>query len=143
MWDSCVVITLACAISGIFHQAGMLRSIRALVSRGAKRVGTFPMMILTSLCASAIFCNQIISIVMCTALFSEIFSSLGRSREDLALDMENICITVPSFVPWSIICTVPLRLLGTDYRCMIYAVFLYAVPLVNWIQRAKKGYTAP
>ena len=64
---------------------------------------------------------------------------IGRSREDLALDMENICITVPAFVPWSIICSVPLKLFGADYRSMIYAVFLYAVPLIGWAQSARRA----
>lgn len=142
MFDSCVIITLACGTSGIFQQTGMPRHLQSKVQQSSEQIGTFPMMILTSLCASAVFCNQVIAILMCTTLFSDIFKSIGRTSEQLALDIENICITVPAFIPWSIICAVPLKLLGTDYRSMGFAVYLYAVPLINWIIRAKKGYAA-
>ena len=64
------------------------------------------------------------------------YEKQGCSRETQALDMENCCITVPAFVPWSIICSVPLQLLGTDYRSMLYASFLYLVPLIHWLRLA-------
>lgn len=142
MVDSCLIITLACGTSGIIQQTGMLRQLQSRIQAASERVGTFPMMILTSLCASAVFCNQVIAILMCTTLFTDIFKSKNRAKEDLALDIENICITVPAFIPWSIICAVPLRLLGTDYKSMGFAVYLYAVPLINWIIRVRKGYAA-
>ena len=142
MWGSCAIITLACGTSGIFQQAGMLHRLQFLIRKSTEKISTYFLMILTSLCASAVFCNQVIAILMCTALFSDVFRAMGRTKEDLALDIENICITVPAFVPWSIICAVPLSLLGTDYRSMLFAVYLYAVPIINWIVRAKNGYAA-
>lgn len=142
MFGSCAIITLACGTSGIFQQAGMLHHLQSVIRNTAEKVSTFPLMILTSLCASAIFCNQVIAILMCTTLFTDVFQSMGRTKEALALDIENICITVPAFIPWSIICAVPLELLGTDYRSMLFAVYLYAVPMINWFYRAKKGYAA-
>ena len=139
MLDTCLIFALACTCSGVFNGTGMLHRLEERISALSGRVGTFPLMIATSLLGSAIFCNQVIAIVLCSTFFRPVFDRLGRSREDLALDMENICITVPAFVPWSIICSVPLKLFGADYRSMLYAVFLYAVPLIGWAQSARRA----
>ena len=139
MLDTCLIVALACTCSGVFNGTGMLHRLEERISALSGRVGTFPLMIATSLLGSAIFCNQVIAIVLCSTFFRPVFDRLGRSREALALDMENICITVPAFVPWSIICSVPLKLFGADYRSMLYAVFLYAVPLIGWAQSARRA----
>ena len=139
MLDTCLIVARACTCSGVFNGTGMLHRLEEGISALSGRVGTFPLMIATSLLGSAIFCNQVIAIVLCSTFFRPVFDRLGRSREDLALDMENICITVPAFVPWSIICSVPLKLFGADYRSMLYAVFLYAVPLIGWAQSARRA----
>lgn len=134
MWDSCVIITLACASAGVAADSGMLDRLERLVTKISAKIGYFPAMILTSLAASAVFCNQVIAIVMSRTFFGPIYEKQGRDRDTLALDMENCCITVPAFVPWSIICSVPLKLLGVDYRSMLYASFLYLVPIVHWLR---------
>lgn len=131
MADSCAIILLACASAGVATDSGMLNRLDKVVSALSDRVGTFPAMILTSLAASAVFCNQVITIVMSSTFFRPMYEIQGRTREELALDMENCCITVPAFVPWCILCSVPLRLLGVPYRALLYAVFLYAVPLTH------------
>ena len=95
-------------------------------------------MVLTSLGSAAVFCNQIMPIILSHTLLAPIYEKRGYSAEQLAMDMENICITVPAFVPWAIICSVPLRLLGADYRSMLLAVFLYAVPIFNGLARYRQ-----
>lgn len=136
MVSSCAIIILACASAEVAEGAGMLDRVEQLSGRVSEKIGYFPAMILTSLCASAVFCNQVIAIVLSHTFFRPMYEKHGRSKETLAIDMENCCITVPAFVPWSIICSVPLQLLGTDYRSMLYASFLYLVPLIHWIRLA-------
>ena len=104
----------------------------------ADRIGVFPVMVLTSLGSAAVFCNQIMPIILSHTLLGPIYEKRGYTAEQLAMDMENICITVPAFVPWAIICSVPLRLLGADYRSMLLAVFLYAIPIFNGIARRRQ-----
>lgn len=132
MIGSCAIIILACASAEVAEGSGMLSRVEQLAGSISEKIGCFPAMILTSLCASAVFCNQVIAIVLSHTFFKPMYEKRGLSKETMALDMENCCITVPAFVPWSIICSVPLQLLGTDYRSMAYASFLYLVPLVHW-----------
>ena len=136
MIGSCAIILLACASEAVAEGSGMLNRAERLVRAVSERIGSFPAMILTSLCGSAVFCNQVIAIVLSRAFFRPMYEQQGRSKEALAIDMENCCITVPAFIPWSIICSVPLQLLGTDYRSMPYAAFLYLIPLVHWVRIA-------
>ena len=135
MADSCLVIALACASSGIFKGAGMLAGLERGVEALADRVGAYTVLVLTALGSAAVFCNQIMPIIMGHTLLRPVYEKRGYSAERLAMDLENICITVPAFVPWAIICSVPLRLLGADYRSMAFAVFLYAVPILNGAAR--------
>lgn len=138
MADSCAVIALACASSGIFKGTDMLSTLERGVSALADRVGVYTVLVLTALACAAVFCNQIMPIIMGHTLLQPIYEKRGYSAEHLAMDMENICITVPAFVPWAIICSVPLRLLGADYRSMLFAVFLYAVPILNGLARYRQ-----
>jgi len=131
MLDTCAIVVLACSCSGIFRGTELLSSLEKHAERLAGRIGTFPALILICLAASSLFCNQIIAIVMGRNLLGPVYEKLGKGREQLALDIENTAITLPAFIPWCILSSVPLKLMGVGYGCLRYAVFLYAVPLVN------------
>ena len=44
--------------------------------------------------------------------------------------MENSGIVLSALVPWNIAASIPLVMLGTDERALLYAVLLYMIPLV-------------
>lgn len=136
MLDTCAVILLACACSGVFQGTHMLARLEKSLARLAGRIGLFPAMILTCLCSSALFCNQIIAIVMGRQLMGPIYERRGESRQQLALDIEDTAITLPALIPWCILNSLPLKLMGADYRSIPYAVFLYAVPLSGLLRAA-------
>ena len=131
MLNSCAVILLACGCAGIFRGTDMLSGLETRMEQLSARIGTYPVLMLASLVFSALFCNQSISVVMGNQLMRPVYLRRGKTKEDLALDLENTAILVPAFIPWCILCSVPLSLLGVGYGCMRYAVFLYSVPLFN------------
>ena len=131
MLSTCAVVFLACTCSGLFQGTGLQQPLERQVERLALRFGSFPAMMLLCLLASALCCNQIIAIVTSRQLLGPVYEHLGRSKEELALDMENTAITLPAFIPWCILSSVPMNIMGVGYGCLRYAVFLYAVPLVN------------
>ena len=133
MLDTCAVVLLACGCSGLFGGTTLVNSLQRGLDRLASHLGLFPTLMLCCLGASSLFCNQIIAIVMGSKLLGPLYDSRGIRREQLALDIENTAITLPALIPWCILSSVPLKLMGVGYSCLRYAVFLYAVPLLSLI----------
>ena len=141
MMETILIVMISCSFSGIFSEARLLEPLQKLLVRASDKAGSIPLMILISLASSAAFCNQVAAIQMCSDFMRPVYEGERKSSEDFALDIENTAITVPAFIPWSIICTVPLALLGAGYGSMIYAVFLYVIPICAWIRQAVRSLT--
>ena len=139
MMETILIVMISCSFSGIFSEARLLEPLQKLLVRASDKAGSIPLMILISLASSAAFCNQVAAIQMCSDFMRPVYEGERKSSEDFALDIENTAITVPAFIPWSIICTVPLALLRAGYGSMIYAVFLYVIPICAWIRQAVRS----
>ena len=53
------------------------------------------------------------------------------SREDLALALENTVIVLAPLIPWGIAGAVPVATIGAPMVCMLYAFYLYLLPVWN------------
>ena len=82
------------------------------------------MVVVTTLCA-AVLCNQAVT----SMLGIQLMGSGYDDRREMAQDMENSGIMIAGLIPWSIACSVPLAMLGSDLRSVPYAVLLWATPL--------------
>jgi NhaC family Na+:H+ antiporter len=133
MLGTVVIVALACSYTGIMNGTGMIELIRNRADRLTARIGLFPSMILISLISSSIFCNQVVAIIMSKELLQKSYETSGKAPEELAIDIENTAITLPSLIPWCILCSVPLAILGVTYAAVPFAIYSYAIPLVNLI----------
>ncbi|MBQ8091582.1 MAG: sodium:proton antiporter [Pyramidobacter sp.] len=145
MLGSAAIVTISCASIGLADGAHLLEGLHSCVKRVSARLGRFPAMMIVCLGAAAVFCNQVIAIVSSHAFLWPIYERGGLSREDLADDIENSAILLPALIPWCILGSVPLAILGETYAAMPFAVYVYAVPLWTMIhhalhdRRAKNG----
>ncbi len=130
------VVAISCALAGLLDGTGTLDAPRRRVENLCARLGCFPAMTLVSLVSSALFCNQSVAIVTCGAFLGRAYERAGKSREDLAADIENSAILLPALIPWCLPCSVPLAVLGASYAAVPYAVYVYAVPLFTLAARA-------
>ena len=133
MLGTVVIVALACSYTGIMNGTGMIELIRNKADKLTARIGLFPSMILISLISSSIFCNQVVAIIMSKELLQKSYETSGKAPEELAIDIENTAITLPSLIPWCILCSVPLAILGVTYAAVPFAIYSYAIPLVNLI----------
>lgn len=133
MVDVVAIVLLSCSYTGIFNGTNMLDSLHRLVERLSARLGRFGTMIVVCLCSSAVFCNQVIAIVTSENFLGPVYARDGKSREDLAADIENSAILLPALIPWCILSSVPLAILGSSYAAVPYAAYAYAVPLCTLI----------
>ena len=99
------------------------------------RLGLFPCVILISFVCACIFCNQVVAIIMSNELMHSIYEEKGKTSFDLAMDIENSSITIPALVPWCILISVPLAILGVTHASVPYAIYIYAIPLAHLIYR--------
>lgn len=125
MVDSYVIVSLTGMYSGILEGTGALEPLDKKAGALAARIGRFPAMVVVSTACTAVLCNQAVAVMLGVQLLRGSY----RNREELAQDMENSGIMIAGLVPWSIACSVPLAMLGSDLRSIPYAVLLWATPL--------------
>ena len=125
MMSSYIIVSLASMYSGILRGTGALDALDKKAAGLAGRIGRFPAMIaVTTLCVS-VLCNQAVTVMLGTQLMRGCYTD----NSELAQDMENSGIMIAGLIPWSIACSVPLAMLGSDLRSVPYAVLLWLTPI--------------
>lgn len=83
-------------------------------------------MLVTSVFASAIACNQTLAII----LTHQLCQDTQPSREETAIALENTAVVVAPLIPWSIAGGVPLASAGAPSRQHLFCLFpLPAAPV--------------
>lgn len=129
MGDVCIIVGIACAMSGVFRGTDMLAQIHGLVGKVIARIGAFPASFLISTTAAAMFCSQTIAIMMSKDLLEGPYRSFGREGDELAQDICNSCLVTSAFIPWNVACAVPVAMLGAGKGAILYSFYLFALPL--------------
>ena len=138
MVEICILLLLSSGCAGIFEGTRMLASVEGALEKLVRRIGRFPAIVLASIAACAIFCNQTIGIIMCRQCMRRNYGDSEEERVRMMLDIENSVVTIAGLVPWCIACSVPLRMLGCGLRSLPFAFFLYLIPLC-WYLRGRLG----
>lgn len=133
MLSTVVIVGIASSYTGIMNGTGMISHLRSIVSRLVKQIGLFPCVILISFLSACVFCNQVVGIIMNSELMKDSYEARGKKPFDLAMDIENSSITIPALVPWCILITVPLSIFDVSHAAVPFAIYIYAIPLVNLI----------
>lgn len=137
MIEIVVILVISSSYSGIFSGTKMLDDLKEKLVNACISKGRFAIMSLVSIVMASIFCNQTIGTLMCADLMEKPYTDGGGSKTELAIDLENSVILIACFVPWSIGCSVPLLMLGADYRALPFAVFMYMVPICYFFTKKK------
>lgn len=137
MVEIAVILVISSTYSGIFTGTGMLLALQDKLSKACTKMGRFAVMVMMSIVTAAIFCNQTIGTLMCADLLRQPYLDGGGTQEELAIDMENSVILIACMIPWCIGCSVPLALLGVDFAAILFAVYMYAVPICYLFTKKK------
>ncbi len=140
MVEIAVILVISGAYSGIFSGTKMLESLQEKLSKACSKFGRFAVMVMMSIAMACIFCNQTIGTLMCNDLLKKPYLDGGGTAEELAIDMENSVILIACMIPWSIGCSVPLAFLGVGAKTILFAVFMYMVPIC-YLFTKKKWYS--
>lgn len=129
-----LVVVLSCAYSGLFSGTGMLRPLSGRLRTLSRRMGHAFAHVLLSLGCTGVCCNQTGAIVLCAQLMEE-----DQEPMELAVDIGNTAINLAGLVPWSIAASVPLAALDAPPSALVWASYLYLLPLCHCLQSRRGG----
>lgn len=130
-----VILCLASAYSGIFRQTGMLKGLKSIVEKMARRLTPFGATYITASLAAAVSCNQTLDIFITQQLCEDLYSEPG----DFMISLEDSCILSAAYWPWNIAAATPLASVGAPNAAILAAVYLFAIPISRWIRVAIKA----
>lgn len=127
MFTVSVIIILSSAYAGIFEATGFLNTTQARLAQLGEKITPYGSILLTATITSMATCNQTLSSILTYQLHKD----SADNMQQLALDLENSTIVVAALIPWSIACAVPLTTVGADNASILFAFYLYLLPLYN------------
>lgn len=128
MLNGIAIVCLSSAYSGIFQRTGLLEAPQKGILWLSERITAFGSMLCASILSGAIACNQTLAIM----LTHQLCKDTEKDRQTLAIGLENSAVVVAPLIPWSIASGVPLASTGTPTSSILFAVFLYLLPLWNF-----------
>ena len=122
-----LIVCISSAYSGIFKNTGFLTSVRNVIDGIRNKYTAFAVVLITSVIASVVACNQTLTIM----LTEQLCCHTEENKSKLAVYLENSAVIIAPLVPWSIAGNVPLTSAGAPVLSIGCAVFLYILPLYS------------
>jgi len=131
MLKSAFIVFISSAFTGIFEGTRMLESLNSMANKSESRAGSFFTTIIVSIITSAFGCTQTLALILTHMLVKKNYEENEMDKESLALDIENSAIVIAPLIPWNIALLVPLATLNAGESAVMYAFYLYLIPLTN------------
>lgn len=134
MVRSASIVGISSSYFGIFRNTEILLEIKRWIKNLSLRTTSFFTILLSSILMSAVSCNQ----TLATMLTFELNDDLVPDRYKLAIYLENTVIVIAPLIPWSIAGAFPLSAVGAPASSILYAVYLYILPLYGLLTERDK-----
>jgi len=132
MAKASVVVSISCALAGIFNETNMLKSVEDILMSAKTRYSLLIYTTIVSIATAALGSNQSIAIVLTNQLMYKSYKDKGVEDHQLALDIENTGVILAALIPWNIAALVPTTTMGVSSAGYIpYAFYLYLIPIFN------------
>lgn len=123
------IVCISSSYSGIFQATGILNGFQKMVCLLANRTKPYFAVLVTSILTSVMACNQTLVIM----LTDQLCSRTEPDKLRFANNLEDSAVLIAPLVPWSIACVVPLTAAGAPGYSVLFAVFLYLLPLCDLV----------
>lgn len=123
------IVCISSSYSGIFQATGILNGFQKMVCLLANRTKPYFAVLVTSILTSVMACNQTLAIM----LTGQLCSRTEPDKLRFANNLEDSAVLIAPLVPWSIACAVPLTAAGAPGYSVLFAVFLYLLPLCDLV----------
>ncbi|MBU5480872.1 Na+/H+ antiporter NhaC family protein [Blautia sp. MSJ-19] len=128
------IVCISSSYSGIFQKTGILDGLQKMVYTLAEKTQPYFAVLVTAILTSVIACNQTLAIMLTDQLCSKTESDNLR----FANFLEDSAVIVAPLVPWSIACAVPLTAAGAPGYSILFALFLYLLPVWDLLMFRKR-----
>ncbi|MBQ9240754.1 MAG: sodium:proton antiporter [Duodenibacillus sp.] len=119
------IVAISSSFAGLFRRTGMLDGVKSAAVTLSARAGSFFSAAVTGTLMAAVACNQTLAIM----LTHEICRDEVSNARKLAVTLEDTAVVIPALIPWAIACSVPLATIGAEHDALIFAWYLYLIPL--------------
>ena len=134
MWKVSVVVFISCCWAGLFAETNILQDLDEILLKAKSRPATFLVTATISMITAILGCSQTIAIVLTNSLMHKVYTKNNFDHYQLALDLENTCVTLAALIPWNTAAFVPSTTMNVSLVGFIpYAFFLYLLPLTQFI----------
>ena len=119
------IVCISSSYSGIFQETGILDGIQKMVIALADKTKPYLAVFVTAVLTGVVACNQTLSII----LTDQLCSRTEADKEKFANYLEDSAEVIAPLIPWSIAGAVPLAAVGAPESSVLFALFLYLLPL--------------
>lgn len=129
-----IVVILSTTLVGIIIGTKKLAPVEKILNKASSKSSLFFGTMTVGLASAAFGCTQTLAILMTHQLVKEKYEQEHLDNYQLATDIENTAVVLSPLIPWNIAGLVPATLLMTDSGFIPYAVYLYLIPVLNWLR---------
>lgn len=127
-----LVVFVSSGFTGIFEGTEMLIVVENMLGKIKGRSNTFLSTIIVSTASAAFGCSQALAVILTHMLVKRNYEVNSFSTESQAIDLENTAIVIAPLIPWNIAVLVPLTTLNAGPVSILFAFYLYLIPLINY-----------
>lgn len=122
-----LIVLIASCYSGIFSKTGLLDFLKKGIDRLSSVTTTDTSSLAVAVLAAVVGCNQSLTIL----LTDQITAGLEYEKNDRAVMLENTAVVIAPLIPWSIACATPLSSVGAPSFSVLFAVYLWLLPVTH------------
>lgn len=137
MLNVSLIVLISSAYAGIFQGTGLLSDIEVFFEKLSTKTSVYITAILSSIATAAFACNQTLAVMLSHQITHKLYEKNQLTNYRLAADLENTVILISALIPWNIAGAVPAVMLSADAGFIIYAFYIFLVPLSNLAIRIK------
>lgn len=141
MFNVFCIVCISSSFAGIFKGTGFLEPLSGFMAELRQRLSDFGCMLLVSILANGIACNQTLAIMLTHQLTALPLGAQHRGQHEIieldlprqdayrqALMLEDSAVVIAPLIPWSIAGAVPLATVGAPVVSIYFAFFLFLLP---------------
>ena len=129
MIDVALIVMISSTYYTLFNETGLLNSLKDGITKMSNIITPFGSVALTGLLTNVLSCNQTLATLLTCQMNDEVI----KDKQEMAIALENTAVIMCALVPWSIAAAVPLATIGAPSASLLYAFYLYLIPLWNFL----------